>query len=398
MALYEEDIVTKIRNILSDMRIELSRYVTHIKVEGQDIVIMKAIEWLKSVQHPGGYWGYRSVADTGLAILALATLGIKDEKWEIRLETGEKFEGGVSKAVNWIKSKCTEYNCEGNIWDTAIVVRALLELGIKDEWVFKSINWIYENTIENYKHEKPHHVAQAIIALARYGDLKRARELTNKLKEILINIELKDCYVLGQVIEAFVATGLDPFSPEIDKYVRYIENELRESVKTGISETTFQETVVGLMGLIKSHRVHLEDDVIQMLIAEILKYPERRKPDGSWYHDAKKTALALLALNALGHMPRVEVHPRILYETIGKYEKKIISVLREYDENTARKIREIKKGYLFTALGISASILAIILLITHLLPNPTIENFIVETILSSLSVSAFKKVHELTRI
>ncbi len=36
-----------------------------------------------------------------------------------------------------------------------------------------------------------------------------------------------------------------------------------------------------------------------------------------------KTALALLTLYALGHMPRVEVHPRILYEVIGKYEEKL---------------------------------------------------------------------------
>ncbi len=48
-------------------------------------------------------------------------------------------------------------------------------------------------------------------------------------------------------------------------------------IKSGVSETTFQQVTVGLIGLIKSHRFHLEDNIIQTLLAEILKCPERRK-------------------------------------------------------------------------------------------------------------------------
>jgi len=118
----------------------------------------------------------------------------------------------LSKAINWLKSRCRGYNCENNVWDTAVVVRALSELSIKDKRVMKAAEWLYNHVMEHYKSLKPHHIAQAIIALAKYGDLQRARKLAEKLSEILRNKDIKDCYILGQVVEAFIMAGYDPFS------------------------------------------------------------------------------------------------------------------------------------------------------------------------------------------
>ena len=35
----------------------------------QEDTLLEAIEWLQNHQHPEGYWGYESVADTGLVLL-----------------------------------------------------------------------------------------------------------------------------------------------------------------------------------------------------------------------------------------------------------------------------------------------------------------------------------------
>jgi hypothetical protein len=69
-----------------------------------------AIEWLENHQHPEGYWGDESVADTGLALLALSIYGIKERKWRVK----GKHDGGLDLGINWLKRVRNADNWETN--------------------------------------------------------------------------------------------------------------------------------------------------------------------------------------------------------------------------------------------------------------------------------------------
>lgn len=60
-------------DIISDIKRLEKRKKIDIREEN---AIKNAIEWLKMHQHPDGYWGYESVADTALVLLSFSYYNI----------------------------------------------------------------------------------------------------------------------------------------------------------------------------------------------------------------------------------------------------------------------------------------------------------------------------------
>ncbi len=211
------EIEEKINKLFFDMMNQLTgKYSSFLERADISIEVNDAIEWLKKVQHPDGYWGYRSIADTSLVLYALGKHHMVIDKWSIPSDTQKdlSYEGGVSKAIKWLRKKCNP-DCEGNLWDTSITLRALNSLGMHDEWSNKMSEWIY-NQLKKYssgeKDFKPHHIAQALIALAEYEN-EYIDGIIHSLSKFLENLytiinlyadhpESIDGYVFGQVIEA----------------------------------------------------------------------------------------------------------------------------------------------------------------------------------------------------
>lgn len=294
-----------------------------------DVKIRVAVEWLKEHQHPGGYWGDGAAADTGLALLVLSFESVKrGDVWKVK----GGFDGGVEKTVEWLKTTQND-NWGENVWDTAIVTRALLTLGVREDWVQRALKWLetQKETAWGLKTGSGlHHVAQALntMVVGRCDN----ETITHCKQVILEKIpEEHDPYVIGQVAEALIRAGENPASNTMKNLQITLEKYLDE-VK--ISEATFQDSCISFRGLADilsdSKSMH-----IQKTLADIFKSPDRFKPEGCWYHDAKKTAFALYGLHALKEVRKIDEYPITLYEILSKNQKNIENALKNHDENVS---------------------------------------------------------------
>ncbi|AEA48102.1 prenyltransferase/squalene oxidase repeat-containing protein [Archaeoglobus veneficus] len=356
-----EDVDEIFTELMKEIRkLEKSR---RISVEHEEL-LKKAVGWLKDHQHPEGYWGYESVADTCLVLLALSMYEIrKNEEWLIK----GKYPGGIKRSVEWLKKTQNIDNWENNLWDTSICLQALYRLGVQDEWVIKSAEWVRNKCEREPKKFPVHHLAQALNVLNLAGYDECAKKITeiviSKVEERIENKKgdeyLYDPYVTGQILDALVRSGV----PVTHKVLRACENDLRrfleEKKVKGISEGAFQDVTMALLGL-ASFLGGGDDELVNAVVAEIFKSPERYKKDGCWYHDAKKTAFALLGLSRIKEVRKIDEFPYKIYTLIARYHEKIRDCIAELEKTYEKRI---KRGYLLLTLIyilLMASVFAII--------------------------------------
>ncbi|MHA1684920.1 MAG: hypothetical protein ACTSYD_00780 [Candidatus Heimdallarchaeaceae archaeon] len=330
----------------------------------QDELIKRSIEWLKNHQHPDGYWGYESVADTSLVLLALSMYDVQEQSWKIK----NKHEGGVQRSINWLKSIRIIDNWDNNVWDTSICIQAIYRLGIREDWVFKSAEWVKNVASRRFDKLSYHHIAQAINMLIEIGNTDEAFELASRLearlKTLLEEAENHkfslDIYVIGQVLDALVRAGVYLNSPVIDYCESEIIEFLQEEIKTGISEGSFQDMTMAFLGL-ASFLGGENDEMIDQCIAEIFKSPDRYKKDGSWYQDAKKTAFALIGLSKIKEVRKIDTFPQRIYKIISMYKKGIEEEINKLHNEYTKQIDKLRIGYLWLLTG-SFSLFGIIFL------------------------------------
>lgn len=330
----------------------------------EDELLNNAIQWLKNHQHPDGYWGYESVADSGLVLLALSIYGVKEKEWSVR----RKYKGGIQKSVNWLKSVLNIDNWRKNLWDTSICLQALLKLGIGEEWVFRIAEWIRNECRERPERYSIHHLAQAVNALLEAG---LEEEVKNISKIVAVRVEevvkgeegLFDLYVCGQALDALVRSKFDLTSEVIGDIETGLRKSLERISREGISEAGFQDVTMAFMGL-ASFLGGEDTPLINSVITELFKMPERYKEDGSWYHDAKKTAFALIGISKVKDIRKVNEFPNRIYRLIMHYQRKAEKVYRNLELKGEKRTSTVKRGYLWLSLTYCSIIASLITAIT----------------------------------
>ena len=380
----ENSITDIFSSLISEIRkLEKSRRLS-IK---QDELVKNAIQWLKDHQHPDGYWGYESVADTGLVLLAFSIYGVKDKEWTIK----GNHKGGIQKSVNWLKNIRNVDNWENNLWDTSICLQALIKLGIREEWVFRVMEWVRKESREKAEKYEIHHLAQAANALLEAGLDEDAKNVS---KTIALRMDERikakkegeypfEIYVTGQVLDTLVRSRFD-LTSEVMKVAEANTMEfLQRIARKGISEATFQDLTMAFMGL-ASFLGGEDNALINSVTAEIFKMPERYKRDGSWYHDAKKTAFALIGLSKIKDIRKIDEFPARIYKIIMHYQEKAKEIYKNLESENEKRISKIKQGYLWLSLAYCSIIASLIIVITF-----GTDTFISQLIIGSLLIPVF---------
>lgn len=383
---------SKVSDIFSSLINEIRKLEKTRKLSiEEDELLNNAIQWLKDHQHPDGYWGYESVADTGLVLLALSTYGVKEKEWSVR----GKYKGGIQKSVDWLKSTLDVNNWRNNLWDTSICLQALLKQGIGEDWVFRIAEWVRNECREKPEKYAIHHLAQAINTLLEAGfeeDAKNVSEiLAVRIKEVVNKEEaLFDLYVCGQALDALTRSKFDLTS----EVVRRIDTGLRKSLERisteGLSEAGFQDVTMAFLGL-ASFLGGEDTPLINSVITELFKMPERYKEDGSWYHDAKKTAFALVGISRVKDIRKVNEFPNRIYKLILHHQRKAKKLYRNLELKGEKKASVIRRGYLWLSLTY-CSILASLIIAITLGVNTFLPQLII-TLLVTASLSAVVKAY-----
>lgn len=398
----------RLEKLFSQLIDDLRKLEKHRKLSiEQDELIKKSIEWLKDHQHPDGYWGYESVADTALVLLALSMYDVQGQSWKIK----NKHEGGIQRSASWLKSVRTIDNWDNNVWDTSICIQAIYRLGIREDWVFKAAEWVKNAVNRRFDKLSYHHIAQAINMLIDIGDRDEAFDfasrLETRLRTVLDQTENNkfslDVYVIGQVLDALVRAGVYLNSPVIKHCETEIIEFLQEEIKTGISEGSFQDMTMAFLGL-ASFLGGENDEMIDQCILEIFKSPDRYKKDGSWYQDAKKTAFALIGLSKIKEVRKIDAFPQRIYRIISIYEKGVEDEINRIHNEYLRHINQLRIGYLWVLMGAFSLFGIIMLWLTIGVSNyfvQVVSDIVFSTILftsSAKAISTWKNTKKVTKI
>lgn len=350
-----------------------------LSIDQEDILI-NAISWLKNHQHPEGYWGYESVADTGLVLLSMVIFGVTESSWKI----SDKYDGGIDLAITWLKSKRNLENWSNNLWDTSICAQALYKLGIRDEWLIRIFDWIKTKLYTEYESFSPHHLAQAANAILETDfNIDKERIIERIIKSLNRHVEttegeqiIIDPYIAGQVYDTLIKLDYN-FSNDL---MVSLEDNLRQCLtkvkQGGLSESSFQDVMMAFMGL--ANLTSGDETLINEILVEIFKRPDRLKEDGSWYHDAKKTAFALLGLSRIINVRRIEEFPYKIYQIIMKYQELASELMRMKNEQTSSTIKNLERSYFWLILCFAITFSSYVLIAMQ------IENILVELSIGTL--------------
>lgn len=83
--------------------------------------------------------------------------------------------------------------------------------------------------------------------------------------------------------------------------------------------------------------------MINSTLAELFKTPERYKNDGSWYHDAKKTAFALNGLSKVIEVRKIDAFPSQIYKLIINCQKEVEEYFKNMEDTYEKKLSKVKE-------------------------------------------------------
>jgi len=132
-------------------------------------------------------------------------------------------------------------------------------------------------------------------------ELGETPEITKKFINWLLNRQERDgswaksLYITSQVVQALVKAGLKYQSDPIESALNWLEKASSIPLVRGVFED-FTHTIIAFIEATGNR----ESFIVQKILNELIKSPERLKKDGSWYEDIRCTAMALLALIKVG--------------------------------------------------------------------------------------------------
>jgi hypothetical protein len=289
--------------------------------------IKNSVLWLKSIQHPQGFWGYSSVADTALAIFACLCWD-PSRQWEI--DKGHT--GGIDIAISWLKNEFKKSKWEGAPWDTAIALRAFKIAKVRADEFEQARNWIESLTCEMiYPRVGIHHVAQRHLALI---DMGANQDLIDKSNKFLYeffksheNWQKVSPYILGQCAWAISKSQCiyKNIRSDLFKHLWDFANS------RDINNANFLEIVHAMMGIAA---LEYEDvNRISDLVFPKLFSENCYRTDFSWYREPIKTSWSLLVLNNFRYIKMIETYSKNICELFEGTNDRTLLLIRNERRN-----------------------------------------------------------------
>ncbi len=324
----------------------------HVGIEINDPTPMRALNYLRAVQHPSGGFGYYvdsgpSLGPTAIVAQALRALGA--DRTNLMLQACQRFIAGKYRDGRWRESLTVEGEEEGAM---EVALTAMCALALKDTLLVSERHEIIRELIEarNYdggwgwsaSHESDaDHTSMAVIAL---------RSLTKGLEDA--------------PEDALVA---------IDQGVQYLLSCQRAdggfALKAGREDTSVIDTT-GLAVLALAFEQAQTEDAVRQAASFFLR---TQNVDGGWgdrpgaKSDLDSTYFVLRALMAAGEtiitLNEVERGLRTMGEEMKRlFGQRMETIVNERDELAANlRDAERKAQMLEAALGVTATIAGVVL-------------------------------------
>lgn len=278
-----------VRDAVARLRVDLNGHhqVVDLSERGEQR-IGAAIDWLISVRHPDGYWGYRSPAVTANCTLAIAL-------WR-PVQATEL----LRPSAMWLLDQAHEGAWE-TVWDSGAAVAAVHRAGLGRLPAARRAAEHLMSIDPSEATGRPHHAAQVLGAaqVCDWNPAKKGRWVEQMAGDLNPRA---GAYVLGQAVFALLEASrpVADFVDELDELARYL-------AETPPSTAAFLDRAVALRALAEAGS---HPDVVDRTIDEFFGSAYRR--DGSWYHDPWYTSWGLLALHEASAVRRVVVEqPRL---------------------------------------------------------------------------------------
>jgi hypothetical protein len=270
--------------------------------------ITAAIDWLISVRHPDGYWGYRSPAVTSTCTLAIGL-------WR-PVEATEL----LRPSADWLLDQAHEGAWE-TVWDSGTAVAAVHLAGLGRQSGAKQAAEHLLSLDPSEATGRPHHAAQVLAAaeLCDWHPAKKDRWVDRLVQDLNPKA---GAYVLGQAVYALLGASrpVADFADELDELARYLTD-------TPPSTAAFLDRAAALRALA---RAGTHADIVDRTIDEFFGSAYRR--DGSWYHDPWYTGWGLLALHEASAVRRVVIEQPRLDDYLARL------------DNLVTRVRDIEAG------------------------------------------------------
>lgn len=264
--------------------------------------ITRAIDWLISVRHGEGYWGYRSPAVTATCTLAIA------------LWRPAEAEVLLGPNAQWLLTQADDGRWE-TVWDSGAAVAAIYAAGVGTDPRSRAAMQRLASQQPEESTGRPHHCAQ-VLAASMFGDWVPTMQ-DPWVDRIVEDLDTRvGCYVLGQAVFGLLSAGRPP--SEMTDVLGHLADHLH---RIPWSTATFLDHAASLRALA---RAETHTDVVERAVDGLFGSAYRR--DGSWYHDPWYTAWALLALHETSSVRRVVIEQPCLDDYLARAERSIDAV------------------------------------------------------------------------
>lgn len=285
-----------------------------------------AVEWIRTMACPEGYWGYASATATCLCSLALAL-------W--RDPASDKV---LRSACGWLLQTSRSGTWE-TPWDSAIALRAIELAGHGNH----ETALLGKETALNLVHQgvplKPHHAAQS-LNLATLVKHESRGAWTARCREML-HADTNP-YVQGQVIHALINGGA--YDESLDGPLQMLSTFVQAELP---SASTFLSYVVALQALAASHE---HEKVVSLALDNI--FTDAYRTDGSWYHEPWYTAWALCALHEVKAVRRLVIFSPDLNREFDSAKKQLDDLIHEEEKSVVAEVARRRKVSLFSGLAV----------------------------------------------
>lgn len=304
-----------VRDGLERLRVDLNGHhqVVDLSERGEQR-IRAAIDWLISVRHPEGYWGFRSPAVTATCCLAIAL-------WR-PVEATEL----LRPSATWLLGQADDGIWE-TVWDSGAAVAAVHAAGLDADPAARRAAEQLATVDPAATAGRPHHAAQ-VLAAAQICDWLPAKK-DRWAEQIADDLDPQaGAYVLGQSVYGLLAASRPVADLSAD-----LENLARHLVDTRPSTAAFLDRAAALRALA---RAGTHPDVVDRTIDEFFESAYRR--DGSWYHEPWYTGWGLLALHEASAVRRVVVEQPRLNDYLARMDV-VVEQVRTIERRRAEEDR-----------------------------------------------------------
>lgn len=304
-----------VREGLDQLRVDLNGHhqVVDLSERGEQR-IRAAIDWLISIRHPDGYWGFRSPAVTATCSLAIAL-------WR-PVEATDL----LRPSALWLLDQADEGAWE-TVWDSGASIAAICAAGLGAEPAARRAIDRLAAVDPASTTNRSHHGAQ-VLGAAQICDWLPSKK-DRWAERVGQDLDPKaGAYVLGQAVYGLLAASrpVADFTDELDHLARYL-------AETPPSTAAFLDRAAALRALA---RAGTHPEAVDRTIDEFFESAYRR--DGSWYHEPWYTGWGLLALHEASAVRRVVVEQPRLNDYLARIEN-VVGRVRDIERQRAEHDR-----------------------------------------------------------